>query len=154
MAMVKSGYYEDANAFASSLTHETTRALADLPNMSVKFTFVEHVGRIRMQAHNSERIALIISLNLLNFLGFRLKLLVTRDMDRNGVVPFDVNRGLSLMYVYCDIAADSTVGDIRAPLLRVCNVSGEHGRVVHVTYVRPHYVPVRRREFDTPSKVL
>jgi hypothetical protein len=52
MVMIKSGYYEDANAFVSSLTHQAMRALADIPDMSVKFTFVEHVGRIRMQAHN------------------------------------------------------------------------------------------------------
>jgi hypothetical protein len=53
------------------------------------------------------------------------------------------------MYVYCDIATDSAVGDARAPLLRVCNVSCEHGRTVRVVYNRPHYVPVGRREFET-----
>jgi hypothetical protein len=146
---IKSGYYGDGDAFASSLTHQTTRAFADIPDISVKFTFVEHIDRIRMRIQNSNDTIVVLSSELLEFLGFRRKLMVTKDMDLNGSVAFDVNRGLNLMYVYCDIAADSTVGDIKAPLLRVCNVSGEHGRVVHVTYVRPHYVPVGRREFDT-----
>jgi hypothetical protein len=62
-----------------------------------------------------------------------------------GHVAFDANRKMNLIY----IAADCSVGDARAPLLRVCNVSGEHGRAVHVVYVRPHYVPMGRLEFDT-----
>jgi hypothetical protein len=66
-----------------------------------------------------------------------------------GHVAFDANRKMNLIYVYCDVAADCSVGDARAPLMRVCNVSGERGRAVHVVYVRPHYVPVGRREFDT-----
>ena len=62
---------------------------------------------------------------------------------------FDANRGLNLMYVYCDVAAHAIVGDTKAPLLRVCNVSGNHGDTVRHTYVQPHYVPVGRRDFDT-----
>ncbi len=146
---VKSGFYQNGDAFASSLTHQATRALADIPDIAVKFTFVKHADRIRMQIQNSLDTAVILSSELLEFLGFRRKLIAQRDMDRTGSVAFDVNRGLNLMYVYCDIAADSTIGDIRVPLLRVCNVSGERDRVVHVTYVRPHYVPVGRRDFDT-----
>jgi hypothetical protein len=42
---------------------------------------------------------------------------------------FELNRGLNLMYVYCDIASHSTVGDTKAPLLRVCSISGKHGRL-------------------------
>jgi hypothetical protein len=66
-----------------------------------------------------------------------------------GHVAFDANRKTNLVYVYYDVATDSAIGDARTPLLRVCNVSGEHGRTVHVVYDRPHYVPVGRREFDT-----
>jgi hypothetical protein len=62
---------------------------------------------------------------------------------------FDVNRGLNLMYVYCDVATHAIVGDTKAPLLRVCNVSGNHGELVRHTYIQPHYVPVGRREFDS-----
>jgi hypothetical protein len=51
--------------------------------------------------------------------------------------------------VYCDVATYSAIGDARTPLLRVCNVSSEHGRTVRFVYDRPHYVPLERREFDT-----
>ena len=53
------------------------------------------------------------------------------------------------MYVYCDIAAHTAVGDTKAPLLRVCNVTGKHGDIVRITYSHPHYVPLARRDFDT-----
>jgi hypothetical protein len=66
-----------------------------------------------------------------------------------GHVAFDVNRQMNLMYMYCDVARDSAIGNARAPLLRVCNIWGLNGRTVHVVYDRPHYVPVGRREFNT-----
>jgi hypothetical protein len=62
---------------------------------------------------------------------------------------FDVNRGLNLLYIYCDVAMHTIVGDTKTPLLRACNVAGKHGEFVRHTYVQPHYVPVGRREFDS-----
>jgi hypothetical protein len=62
---------------------------------------------------------------------------------------FDVNRGLNLLYVYCDVATHTIVGDTKTPLLRACNVTGKHGEFVRHTYVQPHYVPVGRREFNS-----
>jgi hypothetical protein len=62
---------------------------------------------------------------------------------------FDANRGLNLMYVYCDVASHTVVGDTKTPLLRVRNVTGKHGDVDRHTYDQPHYVLVGRREFDT-----
>jgi hypothetical protein len=58
---------------------------------------------------------------------------------------FDVNRGLSLLYVYCDVATHTIVGDTKTPLFRTCNVTGKHGEFVRHIYVQPHYVPVGRR---------
>jgi hypothetical protein len=48
---IKSGYYSNGEEFASSLTHQATRALTDV---SIKFTFVEPKSRIRMQIWNSD----------------------------------------------------------------------------------------------------
>jgi hypothetical protein len=91
----------------------------------------------------------VLSRELVRFTDFREALVPYGKVDVTGHAAFDVNRKTSLMYVYCDVATDSAIGDARAPLLRVCNVSGEHGRTAHVVYDRPHYVPVGRREFDT-----
>jgi hypothetical protein len=56
--------------------------------------------------------------------------------------------------VYCDVATQSIVSDTKSPLLRVRNVTGTNGRVVHATYNRPHNLPVRRREIDAIEIVV
>jgi len=147
--IVKSGYYCDGDAFVASLTHQTTRTFAHLPDISVKFSFVKHADRTRMQIRNSDKHIVVISWELMEFLGFHEKVIAKKEADLVGSSAIDVNRGFNLMFVYCDVASHSAVGDVRAALLRVCNVSGKHGRVVHVTYERPHYVPVGRRQFGT-----
>lgn len=146
---IKSGYYCDGDAFVASLTHQATRAFADLPDISVKVSFLKQTDRIRIQARNSNEHIVVLSWELMEFMGFREKVIAKKEADLIGINAFDVNRGLNLMYVYCDVASHSVIGDTRASLLRVCNVSGKHGRIVHVTYERPHYVPVGRREFGT-----
>ena len=148
-AFIKSGYYSDGATFVSSLTHRTTRAFADWPDISVKFSFLKQTDRIRIQARNSDENIVVLSWELMEFMGFREKIIAKKETDLIGYTAFDVNRGLNFMYVYCDVASDSVVGDTRASLLRVCNVSGKHGQVVHIAYERPHYVPVGRREFGT-----
>jgi hypothetical protein len=62
---------------------------------------------------------------------------------------FNVNDGSHLMYVYCDIASFTPVGHVKAPLLRVCSVSGKYGDTVRTIFTHPHYVPVARREIET-----
>ena len=149
MAILETGYYKDPETFIDNLTQQTTKAFTSIDGFFVNFSFVKGTDRIRMQVKNSDSILAVIAPDLLEFLGFRRQLIVSKNMDRHGTFPFDLNRGLHLAYVYCDLVVESTIGDTRAPFLRVLNVSGEKDRHVQITYVRPHYVPVRRREFDT-----
>lgn len=143
---IKSGYYRNGDEFASSLTQQAARALVE---SSVKFTFAKLTGRIRMQIRNSDNHVLLLSWELLEFLGFKQKLVTTQYADLVAATAFDANRGLNLVYVYCDVASHVIVGDAKTPLLRVCNVAGRHGEIVRNIYERPHYVPIGRREFDT-----
>jgi hypothetical protein len=62
---------------------------------------------------------------------------------------FDMNGGLRMLYVYCDIASFTLVGDTKVPLLRVCDTDGKYGLTVQKTFTHPHYVPLGRREFET-----
>lgn len=56
------------------------------------------------------------------------------------------------MYYYCDLVEHQSVGDSLAPLLRVVN-SGvakvKYGTMATVTFNRPYYIPVKKRQFDT-----
>jgi hypothetical protein len=50
-----------------------------------------------------------------NMLGI---VIVTTSVSNQAVIAndvFELNRGLNLMYVYCDIESHLTVGDIKAP---------------------------------------
>jgi hypothetical protein len=138
IAYVKTGYYRDGNAFASSLSHQLARKFADLAGIFVKVTFLERTGRIRIQSGTSPPYNdILLSRELVRFTGLRETILPYRKIDEMGHAAFDVNRKMNLVHVCCDVATDSATGDATAPLLRVCNVSGKHGRTVHVVYDRP-----------------
>jgi hypothetical protein len=143
----KSGFYDDGETFASSLTHQVARAFADIPGIAAKIHFDKRLDRIRMQIRNSPETTVILSADLLKFMGFPRRMIVLKELDRVGSKPFDVNRGLNLMYVYCDVASHGIVGDTKTPLLRVFN-PGRYGDLIRLTYDRPHYVSIGRREFD------
>jgi hypothetical protein len=132
------------------LNRECHRAFNDL---EVKFTFSETIGRFSLSVRSPGSHLFGMSEDLKLYMGFDLKTLaLTTDKQYFGTIAdraFDANRGLNLMYVYCDVASHAIVGDTKTPLLRVCNVTGKHGEVVRHTYDQPHYVPVGRREFDT-----
>ncbi len=83
---MKSGYYRNGDEFASSLTHQATRTFADV---SAKFTFIEHVSRIRIQIQNSSKHKVVISRKLMEFLGFHEK---WSAADLVGTDAFDPNR--------------------------------------------------------------
>jgi hypothetical protein len=61
---------------------------------------------------------------------------------------FELNRSLNFIYVYCEVASYSIVGDTKTPLLRVCSINGRHGEIIRTIFTHPHYVPVARKEYD------
>ena len=61
----------------------------------------------------------------------------------------DPYRRFNSLYVYCDAAEAISVGDIKAPLLRVVDAAGNVGDLIHRLYTTPQYVPVSRKEFNT-----
>jgi hypothetical protein len=52
---------------------------------------------------------------------------VLKELDRVGTKPFDVNRGLNLMYVYCDVASHGIVGDTKTPCCASLTPSDDTG---------------------------
>jgi hypothetical protein len=62
---------------------------------------------------------------------------------------FDLKSRSRLMYVYCDIASYTCVGDEKVPLLRVCDTEGEYGQMIRTIFTHPHYIPISRTSFET-----
>ena len=61
----------------------------------------------------------------------------------------DIEGGLHALYVYCDVLECVSVGDTVAPLLRIIEVTGQKGEMVHIQYDQPRYVPLQKKEFDS-----
>jgi hypothetical protein len=64
---------------------------------------------------------------------------------------FDLNyQETSMMYVYCDVLEHVTVGDVKAPLIRIVNVKrNRNGGNMHSVLNPPIYVPLQKKHFDT-----
>lgn len=149
--LMESAYYGNESEFAQTLTEGVNTALeenADVKNANVKFTFNERRRKIMMEIQCDRNVSLYMSDALRSKLGF----CKAGPYNRGwlwATDSFDLFAGHRLMYVYTDIVAHGLVGSTKSPLLRVCNVSGKYGEIVRVTFERPFYVPVARREFDT-----
>ena len=61
----------------------------------------------------------------------------------------DLEHGFYDLYIYCDIIQTQFVGDALVPLLRIVPVEGQDGQRVSKSFVRPQYVPVCRKQFET-----
>lgn len=145
----KSAYYPDGMVFALDLNQQIIKALieVDFYNPIVRFNF--DPSTLKMSLIHNSRTWIMFSFAFLKYLGF------TKPLGSNPKIPsiaseiFDINRGLNLMYIYCDAASYSIVGDVETPLLRVCNISGNDGEIVRTIFTHPHFVPVARKDFET-----
>jgi len=145
------------DGFSTDVLRENGIELEKLP---FKFHFYLSVSqyihfKIEGLDHSS---TLVISKSLWGLLGFgwlnddlSLRGHRVRDLsfDLDADEIFDMYHGLRLMYVYCDVAAHTSVGDTQAPLLRTCDTEGKYGDTVQKSFVDTHYVPVQKRHFDT-----
>ena len=147
---VKSGYYFNENEFINALTDQVGEAFVDVPGFSVAFAYDDKIGKVLASVVWKDTLfSVALSPALKRFLGFEGDWVTVPENFYKADRVFNLNDGLSLIYVYCDIAGYTIVGDTKAPLLRVCNVKGKYGDIVRITYERPHYVPLARRDFDT-----
>ena len=79
---------------------------------------------------------------LANLLGFDDGAVVIGTEKSTRVV--DMQPFYSL-FIYTNIVEYHTVGDTRAPLLRIVNVDGQYGETVTNIYDSPHYMPLKHK---------
>lgn len=66
-----------------------------------------------------------------------------------GQTMVDMEAGLQILYLYCDVLKCVPVGDTEAPLLRLIDAAGAHGSLQQRGYEKPLYVPVQKKNFDS-----
>jgi len=60
-----------------------------------------------------------------------------------------VNGDINSVYIYCDILEHVTVGDTKAPLVRIVDKDRKKRGNVHQTFNPVLYVPLQKKNFDT-----
>ena len=80
-------------------------------------------------------------------LGFSPEQVISKTTK--GPREVDLEHGFHDLYIYCDIIQPQYVGDTLVPLLRIIPVEGKDGERISKSFVRPQYVPVSRKQFET-----
>ena len=80
-------------------------------------------------------------------LGFSPNKVISRTSTAEQAV--DLEHGFHDLYVYCDIIQSQYVGDALVPLLRIVPVEGNDGKRISKSFIRPQYLPVSRKQFET-----
>ena len=57
----------------------------------------------------------------------------------------DIEGGLHALYVYCDVLECVPVGDTMAPLLRIVEITGQKGEMVHIQCDQLRFVPIQKK---------
>lgn len=71
----------------------------------------------------------------------------------SGVNPINLNKGFNNIFIYSDIVAARSVGDVSAPLLRIVQKNLEREETFFI-FEKPHYLPLSRNEFRTVEILL
>lgn len=89
---------------------------------------------------------LTLSPRLAYVLGFGDQHIV---QNTTGEFPADMRAGMDALFVYCDVADMSLVGDSAHPLLRSVPASGNYLDLVHHEFRHLHYVPLLYKQFSS-----
>ena len=100
---LKSGYYTDGTVLANELTKQYTKVFADIADFSVKFSFNVITNKFMIDVLSKSQ--LYMSSELQKLLGVVIGTSASGNQTVFSQNVFELNRGLNLVYIYCDIIA-------------------------------------------------
>ena len=140
--IIPPGHYstiEDVIAKMNELVTKDQRFKDD-----VKFTYDSRSRKVTVHLENNTEISLRDISYLLGFSGPRvISKTVTAEREA------DIEDGLHDLYIYCDVVKAQYVGNALVPLLRIVPVEGVDGQRINKSFLRPQYIPVDRKVFET-----
>ena len=140
---ISHGFYSSVEEIIEAINAEMTEEA----RRNIVITLDKYTGRVKINVR--EEAYIYFDDYLYRMLGLRQN---KANQNVEGHMPVDVNGGFYGLYVYCDIAENQLVGDVSAPLLRIVPVQKtgvSQGDVIAHTFNAPHYVPVKRKNFET-----
>lgn len=119
------------------------------------FSFNEITKRVEIKVYGESGIAMCSGLSeLLGFPSMEMRGTINAEGKLEYLTVESKNISdpcarFRVLMIYTDIIEPQIVGDVFAPLLRIVNVTGHHGDMIHVQYDKPHYLPVSRNIIET-----
>ena len=110
----------------------------------VRFSYDNLIRKVTVHLKNNAEVSLN---DMAYMLGFTPEQIISKTTTGDRQV--DLEYGFHDLFVYCDLIQSQYVGDALVPLLRIVPVEGEVGQRVSKSFVRPQYVPVSRKQFET-----
>ena len=140
--IIPPGYYASIEAILSRI-----KELVDnekLFNDYVRFSHDTQSRRVTVQLQNNAEL-------FFGDVGYVLRFSPKEVISQTSTAEreADLDPGFHDFYVYCDIVQPQYVGDALVPLLRIVPVKGKDGQRVSQFFLRPQYVPVSRKQFES-----
>ena len=143
------GFYSDGYQLIDRCNRMIERNLEDAGTI-VDTKFAYHATSRKISVHIGANNAVTMSSDLASIMGFSPREIpFSEERKHKGKVAVDHSRGFNSLYIYCDAVEAITVGDIKAPLLRVVDAVGNFGDTIHRFYTTPQCVAVSKKEFNT-----
>lgn len=148
---LQTGYYEDVQDVISCMNAMMEKTMSAAKRAAIDINYIDRTKKVSITI--SSAMGFKLSTVLAQILGFEKRELIceANGVGRRyiGTVGSDVNRGFATLFVYCDLAQETIVGDTKAPLLRTLNIEGSYGDIIQKVYANPIYIPLQRTHFDT-----
>ena len=137
------GHYSSIDDLITTINEAVSKK--DRFKDDVQFSYDSLNRKVTIGIQNNAGIALE---NIGHILGFQSTSHVISKTS-TGETEADLEHGFQDLYIYCDIAQAQYVGDVLVPLLRIVPVEGVNGKRVNKSFLRPQYIPVDRKAFET-----
>ena len=110
----------------------------------VRFSYDYLSRKVTVHLKNNAKVSLN---DMAYMLGFTPKQIISKTIMGDRQV--DLEYGFHDLFVYCNLIQSQYVGDVLVLLLRIFPIEGEVGQRVSKSFVRPQYVPVSGKQFET-----
>ena len=142
----KPGTYTDPKELETELNNDA--------NFATYFTFSydQRLNRFDIITNTTDTTASLHFKNgLHDILGFTEKVIhANRQKVQKGTLEVNLLRGISSLFIYCDLIQPIHVGSIMAPLLRTVSFNvKQYGEMINAHYTNPIYLPINKSHIDS-----
>lgn len=141
---LKSGTYVDPKELETELNTNSKF------NEYFKFQYDQRLNRFDIITVTTDTTATLeLENGLHDVLGFTTNVLSYNKKPQKGQMEVNLLRGITSLFVYCDVIKPYIVGNVMAPLLRTVTFNvKQYGEMIHVNYTNPMYLNLNQSYFD------